>query len=197
MPKNLKKLITALPAIWLIAAVSLHGQDLLPAKLQAALLFKTLGYVTSPDQICVNGTIYVGILFDDKIATQAYSKDVLGEILTLKSTNYKVYNADIEPILLKYDKEEALSENLAKRKIRVLYVITQNKDYLKTILKLTKQLKILSVTGINPDEHVKFGISIGFGVHDGKPAIITNTKSIKNEEKEFKKDFYSLVTTVE
>jgi hypothetical protein len=197
MPNTFKMLTVILTALWLASSTVLYADEMLPIKIQTALIFKTLGYINNPDKISVNGKIYVGILFDENISHQSYSKDVLAEILNSSSANYRVSDSQIEPVLFKYGTEEIMASALAGRNVKVLYVIVQNKNYLNSILKVTKELKILSITGAYPDDSAKSGVSIVFSVHDKKPAITANAVSLKNEEKEFNKDFYSFARVVE
>jgi hypothetical protein len=169
---------------------------LLPVKIQAALLFKTIGYIKDPAQVSSDGKILIGIIFDDNMASKSYAKSIMDAVLLAKAANYKVCNSELEPVLMEYKNEETLLGNFNIKKIRVLYVITQNEQYVGGIIKCTQQAKVLSVTGLKPGESVKKGISIVFAMVDGKPAVFANDKSIQNEGKEFTKDFYSLVKAV-
>jgi hypothetical protein len=178
------------------AACNVYSEDLLPVKIQAALLFKTIGYIKDPAQVSSDGKILIGIIFDDNMASKSYAKSIMDAVLLAKAANYKVCNSELEPVLMEYKNEETLLGNFNIKKIRVLYVITQNEQYVGGIIKCTQQAKVLSVTGLKPGESVKKGISIVFAMVDGKPAVFANDKSIQNEGKEFTKDFYSLVKAV-
>jgi len=192
-----KCLLAPVLLIFLSAACFLCAQEILPAKLQAVLIFKTLGYIKNAAQIDSGGKILLGILSDDNVACRSFSKDILENILMAKSSNYKVHNLELDPMLFKCDKEEALLDNFKNKNIKVLYIITQNDDNLKVILKVTRQLNILSMTGIKTAENVENGVSVGFGLQDNKPLILINKNSIKSEQKEFIDDFYPLTKTVE
>ena len=192
-----KSLLAPVLLILLSTRCFLYAQEILPAKMQSVLIIKTLGYIKDTMQINSDGKVLIGILTDDTAACASFSKDILVNILEAKSSNQKVQGLDIEPMLFKYDAEEALSGNLKSKKIKALYIVTQDDDKLKLILKVTKQLNILSMIGIKTEENVKKGVSVGFGMLDSKPVILINARSIKNEDKEFSKDFYLLTKTIE
>jgi hypothetical protein len=192
-----KSLLAPVLLLLLSVACLLYAQEILPAKMQSVLIIKTLGYIKDAGQINTDGKVLIGILTDDTTACATFSRDILENILTAKSLNHKVLGLEIEPMLFKYDKEDVLSGSLKNRKIKALYIVTQNDDNLKVVLRITKQLNILSMIGIKTEESVKKGVSIGFGMVDNKPMILINSKSIKSEQKEFSKDFYPLTKTIE
>jgi len=184
-------------ALFSITPAYSNEDAILPAKIQVALIYNMLGYINNIEQLNNSGKIPIGIIFDDTMAAQAFSKDMLKNFLITKSLNIKIQNIEVDPFLLKYGNEAEILDSLKNKKAKVIYIVIMSDDNMKAVLGVTKQLGILSITGIKTKENVKKGVSIGFGITDNKPAILINTRSLKSEDKEFSKDFYPLTKTVD
>jgi hypothetical protein len=74
-----------------------------------------------------------------------------------------------------------------------LYIIGGNDASVSSLIKITQDMKILSITAEKANDRVKSGVTIGLDIDNGKPAILVNTKSSVKEGRDFSLQFLSLV----
>ncbi len=168
--------------------------DVLPYNIQVALMVKVLEQDKNIGKDLKDATINIGILYDQEKKSAGSLKNISGELSKLKEKNIKIkqqYNLNYYPIL--FGKEEGLVTELKSKNIRVLYIITEKDENIPAIVKITQDLKILSVVGEKSEERVKKAVSIGFKVENSKPTILVNLASTLKEGRDFSPYFLSLV----
>jgi hypothetical protein len=152
--------------------------DPVPAKNQALLLLRILAY----DHNLANRT-------DNKKVTivvvskggSSESDDAAGDIANAirdigKSTT--IANNAIQVVRIVYS-DKTFDADVARARAAALYVSSGLGDAIGSITATTQSRKLLSFAG--SQDFVAAGISIGFALDDGKPEILVNIPSSRNE----------------
>lgn len=142
----------------------------IPVKIQTALFLKILSYDKS-----INNNIKIGILNgDNKSEIEESFKEVSSQKIGAFSFSV-VSIPDINSI----------------KNIDVLYVTPDNKSKISQINKITKDLGILTLTGV-PEYVENHGLSVAIELKDGKPKILINLNSFKKENRDFSSQLLKL-----
>jgi hypothetical protein len=152
-----------------------------PPKIQIPILLKVLTYDRNFEKK-VGDKLVIGILYDSQ---DDDSKKVKGEVsdaldslseMTVKGISF--FYVEIE-----YNLEDSLRNLVKSNQIDVLYIAPGGIWSLKSIVQISQEYKILTITGA-PD-YVKKGISVGIGLKEKKPEIWINLSSAKAEGSDF------------
>lgn len=179
-----------------ICTLILWGNSL-PYNIQSLLIIRLLPYDNKIKTKTHNNTINISILFnlDDPSSLKERNK-IKNELFILKEKKIKIENFFFQIYSDPYISTDDLKKRIRSKKIKVLYITKGNTQYLNDILKITKQLKVLTIIGDNPIYHVKKGVSIGLGTKKNRPKIFINLKSSVKEGCQFSGQLLSLAELV-
>ncbi len=146
-----------------------YGEDKAPPEIQAALFVKLLGFDKN-----LSGNISICVIGAPEFAAEM-KKGVGKEIGSAKLAS--------------------VSENAAlpSEKPAVIYLGDASK--LSEVMSYTRANKILSITGIS--ELVEKGISLGIGVFEGKPKVLLNMTSSKEEGRDWNPAILKVAKTIQ
>ena len=124
----------------------------------------------------------IGILYRSQAKDSEKTKDDLVAILKgLKKE--EVGGLPLTYSAVGFSSPEELEKTLRSEKIRVLYITPGNGEDIPSIAKISKELKILTITGVA--KWVDRGISVGIGLKGRRPQIIINLPSSRAEGADF------------
>ena len=167
--------------LFTLGQTSAKKQLPVPPKIQIPILLKVLTYDRNFEKK-VGDKLVIGILYDSQ---DDDSKKVKGEVsdaldslseMTVKGISF--FYVEIE-----YNLEDSLRNLVKSNQIDVLYIAPGGIWSLKSIVQISQEYKILTITGA-PD-YVKKGISVGIGLKEKKPEIWINLSSAKAEGSDF------------
>jgi len=187
-------LFLVLSLFFLVETLKAEEADALPYNIQTALIVKILEQDRNIGKDLKDTTVNIGILYDKEKKSIESSKNISVEFSKVKEKNVKIkqqYNVNYYLIL--FVKEEDLITELNSKNIHVLYIITENDANIPAIIKITQNLKILSIVGEKSEERVKKAVSVGLKVENSKPSILVNLGSSLKEGRDFSPYFLSLV----
>lgn len=155
--------ILCLVALTLVfAQCDIYASAMLPAKVQAMLMFKVLGFEKRLKASTKTQLVF-GILYNSENSGSGEHKDSMvsslaamaGKTVSGKSLNVKAITglgdiADVD----------------------IVYVAAGNDERLNNILEECKKLSILSVTGV--PEYAEKGIALTLSIENKKPKIVIN-----------------------
>jgi hypothetical protein len=192
--KRLQKLPIILAAclIWLMPLTCFS--EMLPPKIQLALLAKILSFDKNIDKNVSNGFLNVAVVFDDK-KNNELAKGLSSELEQIKDGKVKVKDYNIKYKLIQLTEATDIEKEIKANNIGIIFAYCL-KDNVPQIIKASVQLKVLTVTGDNSLENVKSGISIGLWFENNKPVILLNVNSVMKEGRDFVPQFLSLVKII-
>ncbi|MHB9155477.1 MAG: YfiR family protein [Endomicrobiales bacterium] len=192
----MKKLALFSLAAFLFSLVSL-GAEPLPYEIQSALLVKSLAYDKNLDKSASNGAVQVGVVYDSDKKSEENARALSAELAKMKARGVKVKDYALEHQLIPLKGEADLPGELKAKSIGVVYTVSEKAETLAMVARVTRGLKILSVTGgNNAAEALKKGTSMGLVLENGKPVILMNLEASLKEGREFSAQFLSLVKVV-
>jgi len=102
----------------------------------------------------------------------------------LEHKNMKVGNKPIKLIVLNYDDEKKFKATLIKEGVDAVFITAGSRRITRQILNVTREIKVLSITAVADYVH-RLGASLGVEARAGKPKLLINLSSCKNEGVEF------------
>ena len=157
---------------------------------QVPLLLKILTYDRNFEKKA--GTeLAIGIVYDPSDRDSAKATTDLGNTLyqwqekTVKQLKIKYYT-------IEYTNAADLERFVKQKGISVLYIAPGNARNLTSILELSQDLHLTTLTGV-PD-YVRRGASVGLALTQDKPQILINLQSAKAEGSEFTASLLRLAT---
>ena len=182
---------------FLIAGTFLVLNLVLPYNIQSVLILRLLAYEKNIETRATNGVINIGILYNSAdTSSRTELAKIKNALKILKSKGLKIKGYDFNLYTIPLGTENDLISILKIRKIKVLYITTGNRDFIKMITRVTRKLDILSITSDKPAKNVKNGISVGLGVKENKPKIYVNIKSSSKEGADFSAQFLALAEII-
>lgn len=152
--------------------------DTVPAKNQALLLLRILAYDHNLANRTDNRKVTVVVVSK---AGNSDSDDAASDVTNAirdiaRSTT--IANNSIQVVRIVYS-DKTFDADIARARAAAIYVSSGLGDSISSIIATTQSRKLLSFAG-NQD-FVSSGISIGFTLEDGKPEILVNLPSSRNE----------------
>jgi hypothetical protein len=146
-----------IPIIAMLFSAAAYGEDKAPPEIQAALFVKLLGFDKT-----LSGNISICVIGEPEFAAEM-KKGIGKDIGSAKLTSVTESNG------------------MPSEKPSIVYLGDASK--FNEVIAYTKANKILSITGIS--ELVEKGISLGIGISEGKPKVMLNMTSSKEEGREW------------
>lgn len=87
-------------------------------------------------------------------------------------------------IHLAYEDAKSFRADLSKHSADAVYITAESRRVTRQVLNITREVKILSITAVADYVH-RLGASLGVEVRAGKPKLLINLSSCKNEGVEF------------
>ncbi len=192
----MKRLSTILAIVFFVLSISGSFAKSLPPKVQALLLIKLLPYDRNIEQKITENTINIGILYNPVETSSLNEMKKIRSILEKLKPRVKIKGATLKVYAIPFAEIQDLHSILKTRKIKILYITKGLEDFIGNIVKLTRKLKILSVTGYEVEKSVRRGITIGLGIKNRRPKIYVNLKSAIKEGCDFSSQFLALAEIV-
>jgi hypothetical protein len=125
--------------------------------------------------------VVIGILYQENFRTSEEMKNELVKII--KERNYSVEGKKVEYVLLDISNNNDIYGIINNSNINIIYVLTLKGVNVEDITRVTKKEKILTYAAM--PQYVQKGIAVGIDTKGGKPLIVINLKSAKQEGAEF------------
>lgn len=164
----------------------------LPLEEQVSIFLKALAYDRNLEAKA-RGDILIGILF---VREDAESEETARSIAKLIAASPMQAIGDLPVFyrMIGYEDSEALSGVIEEEWIDVLYLAPGVGGILDSVLAITEESHVLTVTGVAG--YVIQGVSLGVGELDGESEIIVNLDSATKEGSKFSGQFLSLCTVL-
>lgn len=148
-----------------------------PPRVQIPILLKVLTYDRNFEKK-VGDKLVIGLLYDSQDDDSEKIKEKVSDVLDSLSGK-TVKDVPFTYVDLDYNSKKSQKNSIESKKVDVLYLAPGGIGHLKSIVQISQEYKILTITGV-PD-YVKRGISVGIGLKDKKPEIWINLSSTKAE----------------
>lgn len=126
--------------------------------------------------------VAVGVLFQSSFRLSQVVKEQA--IAALSDKNYTIEGIKVTPQEIDASKITDLEKELRTRNITLLYIAPTQAFRLDELLRITRSLKVLTLTGV--PEYVAAGVSVGLGTEqDDRPKILINRTSAALEGADF------------
>lgn len=166
----------------------------LPYNVQAALIVKMLQQDNNVSKIISENTVMVGVLCDGSEKAQTAADAMVRELEKLKAKGTKVKDYSLDCCKITLPEKQEIAAVLKAQKVNAVYVIIEKDSPLPDILKATQSLKALSIVGEDAKNRVmNKGVSVGWEVNEGKPAVYINPQSTVKEGRDFPLQFLSVL----
>ena len=138
-------------------------------------------------------TLKIGVLFDSRNASSVKSSDEI--IRVLKANQGKtINNHQFAYELLDSNSQTPLRDSITNSQVSILYITIKQGSKLPEVIETTRDLDILTLTGV--EEYIKQGVAISIGIRGGAPRIILNLNAIKAEGHEFNSNLYRVCEVI-
>lgn len=182
-------LATALVFLW--TTISWSQEMAVPVKVQFPLFLKILVFDRNLKER-VGNEIVVGIVYQRKFKRSLKTRDEFVDVMK-KSPIKKVEDIPIRQVSIDVD-EVDLDSAVSKNKVDILYIAPVRALEMEKITNLSRDKKILTLTGV-PD-YVDSGLTVGIGTKGRKPRIIINLPAAKAEGVDFSSGLLNLAKVV-
>jgi len=161
-------------------------------RVQIPILLKVLTYDRNFEKK-VGDKLVIGILYDSQDDDSEKIKEKVSDVLDSLSGK-TVKDVPFTYVDLDYNSKKSQKNSIESKKVDVLYLAPGGIGHLKSIVQISQEYKILTITGV-PD-YVKRGISVGIGLKDKKPEIWINLGSTKAEGSDFTANLLKLCKVI-
>lgn len=166
-------------------------QNSVPIEVQSPLLMKVISFNRNVAQIN-SPTFVIGVVYQSH---NKYSKNIKEELEDfIDNTPATIGNKRVEFVYLDLDKDNIRSI-LSYTQVHALYITPLRAYDIAEILAATRELKILSLTGV--ESYVEKGVSVGIGQKSDKPLILINLNACKSEGVNFSSQLLKLSKIIE
>lgn len=162
-----------------------------PVQVQIPLLLKV---ISLEKNFSSYGDIYtIGVLFQDSFERSRALKD---DILPMNGMKHiaLLNGTPVDFVPLEIRSEEDIEKQLSAKNIKAVYITPLRSIDITVVSKLTKRLKIISLTGV--PEYVEAGISVGVGIEGEKSKVLINLASSKEEGADFSSKVLSIARII-
>ncbi len=157
-----------------------------PLDTQYILLLKIITF-DKEFQNKFNEKVVIGIIYQNNFKTSANQKNELVEII--KEKNFFVKGKKVEYQLMNIFSGN-IYESIVGSEAKIIFILPLKGIDIKDITDITQKEKILSFTGVS--EYIKNGIAVCINIKDGKPSIVINLGTSKQEGAEFNSQLLSI-----
>ncbi len=182
-------LASAILFLW--TAMPLAQEMAVPVKVQFPLFLKILVFDRNLKER-VGDEIVIGIVYQRKFKRSLKTKDEFVDVME-KSSIKKLEDIPIRQVSIDVD-EVDLDSAVSKNKVDILYIAPVRALEMEKITNLSRDKKILTLTGV-PD-YVDSGLTVGIGTKGRKPRIIINLPAAKAEGVDFSSGLLNLAKVV-
>jgi len=98
--------------------------------------------------------------------------------------NLKIGRKPFKLVHLPYEDAKSFRAALQKDSVDAVYIAAESRRITRQVLNITREVKILSITAVADYVH-RLGASLGVEARAGKPKLLINLSSCKNEGVEF------------
>jgi hypothetical protein len=189
----LGRLLVLVPLLGSGAAAPVRAEEMdLPAAKQAELLLKILTYDRNLGAKA-GSELAIGIVYDptDRDSAKA-TTDFGGALFQYKGKTVK--QLPVKYYTIEYTNTTDLERFVKQKGISVLYIAPGNARNLASILELSQDMNLTTLTGV-PD-YVRKGAAVGLALAQDKPRILINLESTRAEGTEFDASLLRLATIV-
>lgn len=152
-----------------------------PEELQVPIFLKILTYDRSLEKR-IEDTIRIGVLYFPDSPRSRKNKDAFIQNLELNKDK-TINGVPFSFTEIRFVTKERLDDVASKGRINVLYVTSGGSNLHKSISRMTRAKKILTLTG--RADYVADGISVGLAVREERPEIVVNLRSARAEGSDF------------
>jgi hypothetical protein len=190
---TLGRLMVLVPLLGLGAGAPVRAEEMaLPIAKQVELLLKILTYDRNLASKA-GSELAIGIVYDPTDRDSAKATTDLGSALfqyrgkTVKQLPIKYYT-------IEYTGAAELESVVKQKGISVLYIAPGNARNLTSILQLSQEQDLTTLTGV-PD-YVRRGAAVGLALAQDRPQILINLQTTRAEGTEFDASLLRLATIV-
>jgi hypothetical protein len=177
----------------LLLLVPAHAEEMpMSAEAQIPLLLKVLTYDRN-FETKAGKELALGIVHDPADRDSAKATAELGTTL-FNFTGKTVKKLPMKYYTIEYTGAADLERFVKEKGISVLYIAPGNAKSLPTLLKLSEDLDLTTLTGV--PEYVRRGVAVGIGVAQNKPQILINLASARAEGSEFDASLLRIATVL-
>lgn len=153
----------------LAAAITVAAQEMsVPLDVQVELMARVFSFDRAMDAR-VDGGLTVGILYQDRYRTSAYTADEVEELL---SRTEWASAGPAQIVRIPWEGRAATEQLLREKKVRILYLAPLRSVDLQSVCDMCSALQVPAFTGV--PEYVNEGIPLGVARRGGKAAILVN-----------------------
>ncbi len=162
----------------------------LPIQLQFKLLIKAATYnraqTTKDPEV-----LRVGLVYSKEPNSEQVAKEVFA-LFGTSQTTVRQYKLAVIPI--EFQNLEQFKQDTEGSKIHIYYITPGSISYLPSVLDISNQLKILTITGIT--DYVYRGVTLGVANNGSRPEFLYNWETARNNGADFHSNFLRLVRVV-
>ncbi len=162
-----------------------------PVELQYPLFLKILTFDRNL-KARVGKEIVIGIVYQGKFKSSLRVKDEFVNVIK-NSPIKNVQEIPVKQVSINID-ESDLKSFISKEKIDALYITPMRAMEIESIIKLSREKKIITLTGI--PNYVKVGLSVGIDAKDNQPQIVINLSGAKGEGVDFSSQLLKLAKVI-
>lgn len=168
----------------LTKSFNVYSSAMLPAKVQAMLMFKVLGFEKRL-KASAKTNLILGVLYDSGNSGSADQKDSIVAALTASAGKTVAgKHLEVKPITGLGDMAD----------VDVVYIAAGNDGRLDNILEECKKLTMLTVTGV-PD-YAEKGVALTLSIENKKPKIVINKAGADSCGVEFSSQILALAKVI-
>jgi hypothetical protein len=147
----------------------------IPVRVQVPIFLKTLTFDRNYQG--EDDTLVIGVLFQGRVRSSVDAKDEFVAVFEESPKSVEGCPIRIEPIDLSETPD--LKTEVVLHKVRVLYVAPLRAYDIEKISSVTRDLKVLTMSGVT--DYVESTLSIGVGARGDHPSLLINLRSSKAE----------------
>ena len=174
-----RRLCLLLLILWGVGAAA--QEIAVPVRAQYLLFLKILTFDRNLDQR-VNGDLVIGIVYQRRFRRSLHVRDALLNAVK-ESKIADVAGHQIRVVSIDLESNTDIRKAIREHRVNALYIAPLRAVDIKSISKVSREAKVLTMTGV--PEYVEEGIAVGIGLRGEKPEILVNLRAAKAEGVDF------------
>lgn len=198
MYKKIPCLIYALLAgcLFFSAPLAIAAQDVLPGDIFTAIMLKSLDYDRNIDRHAQGKVVIAVVCISGDERERDFADQVKDNISTVQST-FMIKDKPIAGKVLSLEKtfdKAKLREQLRQENVSVLVLAVNDLAYVSNIFALTREMQISSVC--REPGYARNGVGLEIIQKDGKPRMVINLASVKQEGGDYSSKYLDLCEVI-
>lgn len=175
-----------------LTGVALAQEMALPVTIQWSLFDRILAFDRNFAERCEDELV-VAIYYQSRNRSSLNSHDELREVI--KDSRARLLNGrSVRLVSIDSEDGKDIVKRLVREQVDVLYITPLRAYDISEIVEISRELDIITLSGVR--EFIEQGVGVGLGTRGGKPEIVINLQSCKDQGMDLSSEILKLATVL-